>query len=758
MATFYLDPEGGNDANDGTTFANRWKTIISGATAARIAPGDTIRIMASIASTDTGINATWTKNSPTVTLASALNVLVTDCETAWTASANVTATAATDFYRTGTKSCKLVCAAGFTTGKLAYFDLGSNQDYSAYQGITFWLRHDTAIAASNLTLNLCSDTTGDTPVDTFTFEAESQLIGGQIGWYAVYLDKGSALGSAIRSISISATSDPGTLTMWIDNISTVKQKGTSDNLNLQSLISKTGGDEGWWAIRGISGTTVTLDSWPTIGGATASRGYWGTTESVALHKQEPTRPPMTAAQALALQDAGTAGNLITYSGGWNRTDMSTQTGRTWLDGRSGTNDGFYAFTTGSYSKFERIDMCRWYRAFYGLSGGGIGSVYAGDFYAAACQNAVIGWDRVAGWDFAALDTPGKIVITGSYQGVSFNGAKNASIGNVFGYGLHSSPVYGGSSSFDGYRVSFGNIFGGNCGDAVIYVTTSFYGFQTGNITARDCVTGVWFANNGFGWLPGWIIGDIDVDGTLTGGGVIFAGYTQPAARIKSVTSTNHASGTIPAIQGLPSRHSIIGPVTTSGSASGIAWRRNAWTTGRVRTGATSLAEATKFDNVAGFVETPGADPWSFKDYLAAGDTRVDLGPGFGTIVKETTTRHTASGLAWKVSVTDATEINQYCPIRVPIAKIFCGSTGLVQVTLFVYRSNTGLNTRLIVRGRQIPGVDNDQTADAASSGTWEQLTLSFTPTSYGLVPVELLCWGGTTYNVIYDDLRIAQGA
>jgi hypothetical protein len=44
---FYLDYEGGNDANDGTTFANRWKTLTSGVTATRIAPGDTIRIMAS---------------------------------------------------------------------------------------------------------------------------------------------------------------------------------------------------------------------------------------------------------------------------------------------------------------------------------------------------------------------------------------------------------------------------------------------------------------------------------------------------------------------------------------------------------------------------------------------------------------------------------------------------------------------------------------------------------------------------------------
>ena len=45
MAIYYLDYENGNDANDGLSFANRWKTMTNGATAARIAPGDTIRIM-----------------------------------------------------------------------------------------------------------------------------------------------------------------------------------------------------------------------------------------------------------------------------------------------------------------------------------------------------------------------------------------------------------------------------------------------------------------------------------------------------------------------------------------------------------------------------------------------------------------------------------------------------------------------------------------------------------------------------------------
>jgi hypothetical protein len=45
-STFYLDYENGNDANAGDSFAagHPWKTITSGATAARIGPGDIIKI------------------------------------------------------------------------------------------------------------------------------------------------------------------------------------------------------------------------------------------------------------------------------------------------------------------------------------------------------------------------------------------------------------------------------------------------------------------------------------------------------------------------------------------------------------------------------------------------------------------------------------------------------------------------------------------------------------------------------------------
>ncbi len=75
MPTFFLDLESGNDTNDGLSFANRWRTFQNGPTAARIAPGDIIRVMASPLATNTGVDATWisAKRPSSVNISSSTN-------------------------------------------------------------------------------------------------------------------------------------------------------------------------------------------------------------------------------------------------------------------------------------------------------------------------------------------------------------------------------------------------------------------------------------------------------------------------------------------------------------------------------------------------------------------------------------------------------------------------------------------------------------------------------------------------------------
>ena len=327
MTTRYLDFDNGNDSNDGSTFALRKKTLNSATTG--LGGGDTVRIIASPDATSMGQNATFTNGSPTVTLTTAVTANIDTCEAAWTASANVTATAQSGTSREGTNAASLSIASGFTTGLVAYHAMSAT-DFSGYKQISLLVRTNAGLAASVLSLNLCSDAAGATPVNTIAIPA---ITAGN--WTAVVVDTGAALGSSIQSVSISAASDPGTITVYLDNILACKDSTSADSLTHLSYIGK-GTDENtepWMPIECINGTSIRL--WGNHAGSIArsdslvTPNYQGSTATQTIYKREPT---MVAAQTIAV--SGTSlDSKLTIEGGYNRTDMSTKTGRSYLRAR-----------------------------------------------------------------------------------------------------------------------------------------------------------------------------------------------------------------------------------------------------------------------------------------------------------------------------------------------------------------------------------------------------------------------------------------
>lgn len=312
MATRYVDLVGGNDANDGTTFALRKLTMQGGMLGAT--SGDTIRIMGSPDPTSLGQNATFTNNSDVITLTTAVTANIDDCETAWTASANVTATTSTTTYREGTKSASLATATAFTTGLIAYKALGSAIDFSAYQQISLLLRCNVDKAAGFWELRLCSDAAGATPVNTISIPISVANY-----WNSVTVDTGAPLGSSIQSVALyHVAADGSAYTVFLDNIIACKAPSAPDSLTHASLISKNTGDEPWMAIESINGVTVKL-----AGGyhGTASRAgfepfYFGTTSTQTIHKRE----PITS----AAQNASSGPSGLNLEFGWDRTAMSVQ--------------------------------------------------------------------------------------------------------------------------------------------------------------------------------------------------------------------------------------------------------------------------------------------------------------------------------------------------------------------------------------------------------------------------------------------------
>jgi len=366
MAIWYIDPQNGSDGNTGSSWAQAWGTI-NGATAAKgVAPGDTVRIAKSPDPTSLGQTAQWTYGSRDVVLQTGtVTANINLCETAWTASADVTCTADSSIRKQGSYCAKNAVAAAFTTGKAASKATGL-LDLSAYQQISFWIRASVAVPAGALQLKLCSDTAGDTPVNTFTLPA----LPGPNYWQPLTLDNGSALGNAIQSVALYVVTDFGAVDLYLDNILACKAPSSPDSLTLTSLISKNsqaqGGAEGWYALQSINGVTLKIDNHTNCVADTYGL-YAGSSETVTLYKRE-TFSPLNcqgltmvgtgAALVQASQISGVMDNLLVFSGGWDSA-LGIQNGETLFDGLNGLGNGLDQ-NSKNYNKWDHLNAVRYF--------------------------------------------------------------------------------------------------------------------------------------------------------------------------------------------------------------------------------------------------------------------------------------------------------------------------------------------------------------------------------------------------------------
>lgn len=374
MSIFYIDYISGNDVNSGSDWDNAWRTITSGATAARIAPGDIIRIAKSPTPIQLG-SATWTSLSKTVILDSAPLVTITNCELAWTAVSG-TCSLQTVCKQGGSAVRIITPASPVANSLMGYYTLPSGLDLSGYQKLTFWFKNflGSAIMADNFYITLCSDTAGATPVDYFKIPSGSNT---PCYWEPLNLTKegGGNLGSPIQSIAFytGSTVPLGNFVNQLDNFLVT----TSNGLNLQSLISKNsaeqGGMEGWYPIQSIVGSTILIDNSPQ-NLANAGRGYWtsGTSPELApFYYRETIKTDVglgtTTGVTENLQDSGTVGSEIQYQGGYDRV-TTLQTGETFFDGLTGLGWGLYS-NGKTYSIINHISFVRYQEGIYLYSRG-----------------------------------------------------------------------------------------------------------------------------------------------------------------------------------------------------------------------------------------------------------------------------------------------------------------------------------------------------------------------------------------------------
>lgn len=370
---------------------------------------------------------------------------------AWTAAtANVTTAQNTTVFKEGYFSASIAINATFTTGKAAYYTLPATLDLSSYQQISFWVTQSlgTIGAAGATYLALCSDTLGDTVVHTCNIPP----LGALNTWSPVTVDFGTNLSTTIRSVAFYVVTDNAAQTFLLDNIIACKASSSADSITLRSLISKSDGtgDEAWYAIQSINYDSIMLANQNSLEPTNVGvRGYNGTTETVTTYKREAFRVGATALVGTTVfgpAEAGTISAPIAYSGGWDRTNMSSQSGQTWYDGVNGNGVGWLLNLT--YTSVDRINFVR---CSTGVSVS-IGTATVGSIYAPSSSNAGV---LASGQNAAITSIWANNCATGvsiSNTGITITDVKNAENCNVSGVSFTS-----GSASVVVGSIKSGNV-------------------------------------------------------------------------------------------------------------------------------------------------------------------------------------------------------------------------------------------------------------------------------------------------------------
>ena len=710
MSTWFVDLKNGSDTNNGTSFAQRVKTLAKVATLA-IAAGDSVRVMGN-PSTNSG-TATWTKASAQVTLSAAINQAIYN-DGAWTPSANVTATANTTAPtpKQGVNASKLACAAGFTTGKIAYFATGA-LNLSAYQQVSLWVQCSTALASGALTLNLCSDAAGNTIVNSLPINVA--LNANQ--WTAITLNNAAALGASIASVSLVANSSVASKNILVDNIFAAKAAASADCLTLNTLISPDNAT--WYSVQSVNGTTVYVDAQQATAAAGA-KGYRGATGSSTFYMLQPTVVTIGTGNTVydqVFSGNGASGNPITISGGWDSAAMSVQDGWTTIDRSDWAASGINLSGTTGHITVDKFN--------FGHSAFPLGLVSTARGYSftnSGCAGT---------GSFSSMPTRGVTVAnsnfincTGTTAILNIPATANYQVDNK-NWSITNTKVWG--AAVGGIKVN------------------PFIGAPKATITGCDCSgsTGL-----GFDIQSPCNFRDNTAEGNSTGGINFQALQGQVSYNLAARGNTtgeillNNADVEIYGLNTNTVGGSVVPQIFVPNNASGKAVVNN-WTQ---YTGGAPAAVLTKLGNPA-TGQTSGNVVTSQKENGNAANNTIYT--DYGTITSTGVVGQPGSGIAWKL--TPNANALAGSPLSTNIGKIACPANVPTTIKYWAKFSAAGPTAQLKIFGGRYAGVGSpgvDVVSSAISGTSFVQYSLTLTPTENVVVDVFAEVWGSTTQNLV----------
>ena len=716
----------------------------------------------------------------------------------WTASTDVTATleTSTGYWSTNTRiksrnySNKIAIADGFGTGKAAYFATGT-LDLSGYQQIAFHVGQDSGTRSAplnpNVSLRLCTDTQGDTSVHTIPFYTGEDSQTSRGFWRAMRKDFEANLNSSIQSIALYVDTDNGAQNFYFDNIIACKASSANDSITLSSIVGLKTSTEwpNYYQIYSIyNGNIIKLDGagmgaydnrhpvgyytsehvfWPTDPGIGITF-YIGGTQTVPIYKIEPLRivedmgietPNGTNYLNETYFSSSQAGisttNRITISGGWDASNSMTSQydgGYSAVDCINGQGRGWFMQNC-NYADFSNFLGIRGYYAMY-VSGcdycsfdhlAGIGGYYAfrleySDYYRDVYIWSSHGRSRSMHIQYQdSGNTDGTIDYNVGYARTSFS----------FGgsYALQMEYLRNGTNRWDrieaygGYNQAIYFSYNNQCNLEYVRTgrwpqggasPTAFYSYQNygpvtiGILSTVDCYYGLRNSqrelnvNNFFETVNPYS----RADGGNGYSNTQYSIYTENSGPIKvvtgGITSSRYYAGQSPlylnnVVDNYTSSHSV-----NSGQA----------------------IYAKNYDGVSGQV---------LNQYQ------------YGTVEKETSIRHTASGVSWKIDISSSSATSG-SPIEWLLTKLVVNANAAVTCKIWVYRDGTGVNGGLRVKAGSIAGVTQnyDGVITDTTVNSWVECSLTFTPTEAGAVDIYAMGYyvSNNSHNVYLDDFSASQ--
>ena len=780
MTTFYLDYEGGNDAADGLSFANRWKTITSGATAARTAPGDTIRIMGSPAPTSLGINGTWTDGplNATVAITSSTNatpivvtrnshglsngdtVIVNGHTTNTKANGvwEIANVAANTFELVGSvgngvggatgtfrkiNNCRVTLASAVTAAIACLGNQGYLTNWTASANVTCSINttdykeggecQQIAVAAgfttglaAYLALPLLTDYSG--------YQQVSFWIKQTAGTVAVAGDISLRLCTdTVGAVSVNTIAVPalGGLNQW--HVFTVDYAGALSAL-AQSVALYVDTDRGaqTFLVDAViackaSSSADSLSNTSLIGKNTGSETWWG------IQSINGTRVMLDR-------------------------DTNCFPGSAPQRGYSGTTETVTAY------KRETIKLS--------ISSAGADS----SVQEAGTSGSLISYE--GGWDRAAMTTQnletwfdgqnGLFSLTNSRAFTSFNyisfcrlsGLSASAADNVINNIAHNNC--GGSITCAGARTAVGTIISVSSVNGVTFsgagiTATSATVLSSNNIGITlsgqyvSVTTAVSKNNSGNGVNISATNGQF-TSLTCTGNASSPLALTGNFCAINSATLSVPSGVSAASISAAATVGGVISGGSSTGGSSGVTL-----STGVLYLRNFTVNEATE---VSGWTAYANGKIFSEKHDGTADNHQIFCDGGL--ISSTTAQRHTASDIAWALQPTSTNRSATY-PLSLSLGKYAVAASALVTVTLWTRRTNTGLTLKLVCKGGQIGGVAADVTASSSEAAdTWGgdgaagPLSITFTPSEAGVVEITAEAYGGTTYTGYVDDISVTQ--